>query len=444
MLAYPSMKLHTKVLVGLGAGAAAGITANLTLGGAHPVVAAADHYVANPVGQIFLRMLFMIVMPLVFASISLGVAGIGDVRKVGRMGGKTIGFFIVTTGLAVLLGLVLAVVVRPGASLDPEMRARFLEMYAGDAAAKVETAATSTFGVDTLVGIVTRNPVKSAADMDMLGVIFFSLVFGVAITLVRADRAKTMMTWLEALSEVVEKIVSIAMRLAPYGVAGLIFGVTSRFGFAVLEPLAIYVAVVLGGLLLHALITVSFLVRFLVGLSPVLFFSRIREALITAFSTSSSSATLPTSIAVGERNLGLPSEVAGFVYPLGATLCMHGTALFEGVTVLFLAQVFGIELSVVQMAVVMVMCVITAVGTAGVPGGSIPLLVGVMVMFGIPGEGIAIILGVDRILDMARTTLNIVGDHLTATWIAKSEGLWTPAMVPATPGTDETRLDETP
>ena len=438
------MKLHTRVMLGLAGGAAAGIGANLILGGEHAVVAWLNRYLAGPVGQVFLRMLFMIVMPLVFASIALGVAGIGDVRKVGRIGGKVLGFFSITTAMSALLGLALAATLRPGDSLAPEIREALLATYAEDAGAKVQLAAKGGFGVDTLVGIVTRNPVRSAADGDMLGVIFFSLMFGAAVTLIREDRARTMTSWLESLGEVVEKIVAIAMRLAPYGVAALIFGVTSRFGYAVLEPLGFYVLVVLGGLLLHAAVTLSLLVRLLVGVRPGLFYARIREALITAFSTSSSSATLPTSIAVGERNLGLPASIAGFVYPLGATLNMHGTALFEGLTVIFLAQVFGVDLGLGEMAVVMVMCVITAIGTAGVPGGSIPLLVGVMVMFGIPGEGIAIILGVDRILDMARTTLNVAGDHATAVWIAKSEGVWTPASIPPTPGTDEKRLDETP
>jgi DAACS family dicarboxylate/amino acid:cation (Na+ or H+) symporter len=438
------MKLHTRVMIGLLAGAAAGIAANLGLGGEHAAVAWLNKYVAGPVGQVFLRLLFMIVMPLVFASIALGVAGIGDVRKVGRIGSKTLGFFVVTTAIAAAIGLVLCELVRPGERLDPAVRAGLLEAYAVDAGSKIEAAGRTGFGIDTLVNIVTRNPIRSAAEGDMLGVIFFSLIFGAAVTLVRADRAATITAWLDAVNEVMTKIVSMAMRLAPYGVAGLIFGVTSRFGFSILGPLGLYVGVVLGGLALHGVVVLGALVKVLVGLPPGLFFSRIREALVTAFSTSSSSATLPTSIAVGRRNLGVPQEIAGFVYPLGATLNMHGTALFEGVTVIFLAQVFGIDLSLGQMIIVVAMAVLTAIGTAGVPGGSIPLLVGILAMLGIPPEGIAIVLGVDRILDMARTAVNILGDHVTTVWIARSEGAWTPASVPAAPGTDEKQLDETP
>ena len=211
-----------------------------------------------------------------------------------------------------------------------------LETYASDAASRVQVAQTSTFRIETLVGIATRNPVKSAVDLDLLGIIFFALMFGAALTLITAERAKPMIGFLEALNDIVIKIVEIAMRLAPYGVAGLIFGVTSRFGFHLLKPLAAYVLVVLGALLLHVVINISAIVRFLVGMSPLLFFSRVKSALVTAFSTSSSSATLPTALATAQQNLGIPPKIAGFVLPLGSTMCMNGTALFEGMTVLFL------------------------------------------------------------------------------------------------------------
>jgi DAACS family dicarboxylate/amino acid:cation (Na+ or H+) symporter len=440
------MKLHTKILLGLILGGIAGLVANVGLGSTDPFVTGVNTYLAQPVGQIFLNLLFMIVIPLVFASISLGVAGLGDLRVAGRVGGKAIGYFLVTTALSATLGLVLARVVRPGSGLSAAVRAELLHTYAGDAAAKVQAAATSTFGIQTLVNVVTRNPVKSAVDLDLLGVIFFSLIFGAAITMIRADRAKTMIAWLEALNDIVIKIVEIAMRLAPYGVAGLIFGVTSRFGLALLKPLGSYVVVVLVALLIHAIVTLGLIVRFAVGMSPITFFGRIRASIVTAFSTSSSSATLPTNLAVAEQNLGVPASVAGFVLPLGSTMCMNGTSLFEGITVLFLAEVFGVHLTLGQMIVVMVMTVITAVGAAGVRGGSIPLLIGVLAMFGIPVEGIAIILGVDRILDMSRTTVNVIGDMTATAWVARSEGLWTAADVPSVEGLDTStiRLDETP
>lgn len=430
------MKLHNKILLGLLLGASLGVLANQTLGGKHPFVEGVNHYVAGPIGQIFLRMLFMIVIPLVFASISLGVAGLGDIRRVGRVGGKAIGYFFGSTALAAILGLIIVSLVRPGESLDPAIRAELLQTYATDATAKVEAAATSTFGIETLVNVVTRNPIKSAVDLDLLGIIFFGLMFGAALTMITPEKAKPMIGFLEGLEAVVIKIVGVAMKLAPYGVTGLIFGVTSRFGFNLLKPLAAYVLVVLAALFLHVALNISAIVRFAMGVSPLLFFSRIRSALVTAFSTSSSSATLPTALATAEMNLGIPAKIAGFVLPLGSTMCMNGTALFEGITVIFLCQVFGVDLSLGQMVVVMIMSVITAIGAAGVPGGSIPLLVGILTTFGVPGEGIALILGVDRILDMSRTTVNVCGDITATAFVAKSEGVWDASMIPATEGMD--------
>jgi DAACS family dicarboxylate/amino acid:cation (Na+ or H+) symporter len=346
------------------------------------------------------------------------------------VGGKDIGYFLASTALSATLGLIIVSIVRPGSGLDPAIREQLMQTYATDASARVEASQQGNFGIETLVNIVTRNPIKSAVDLDLLGIIFFALMFGAALTLIAADRAKPMIGWLEALNDVVIKIVEIAMKLAPYGVAGLIFGVTSRFGFSLLQPLLIYIAVVLGALLIHVTVSLSAIIRFIIGMSPLQFYSRVRAPIVTAFSTSSSSGTLPTSIATAEQNLGVPPKIAGFVLPLGATMNMNGTSLFEGITVIFLAQVFGVALSLPQQIVVVSMCVITAIGAAGVPGGSIPLLIGILAMFGVPAEGIAIILGVDRILDMSRTTVNVVGDLVATAFIGKVEGEWSPAMLP--------------
>jgi dicarboxylate/amino acid:cation (Na+ or H+) symporter, DAACS family len=248
------MKLHNKILIGLAVGATLGIIANTMFGAKHPAVEAVNHYLAGPVGQIFLRMLFMIVIPLVFASISLGVAGLGDIRRVGRIGGKAIAYFLASTALAATLGLVMVSVVRPGERIPLEVRTSLMDTYAKDASTKVEAAAASNFGIQTLVNIVPRNPVKSAADLDMLGIIFFGMMFGAALTMISAERAKPMLGFLEALNDIVIKIVEIAMRLAPYGVAALIFGVTSKFGFDLLKLLGWYVAVVLIALLIHVVV----------------------------------------------------------------------------------------------------------------------------------------------------------------------------------------------
>lgn len=426
------MKLHTKILLGLLVGLTVGITTNLTVGVDNTTVKWINTYVAGPVGQIFLRMLFMVVIPLVFASIALGVCGLGDIRKVGRIGGKTLAYFFGTTALAATLGLVVVNVMQPWERITPETRTELMDRFSTQAAGRVEQAQTTAkFGPETFVNIVPRNPVDAAARTDMLGVIFFGLMFGAALTLIPAARAKPMIEVLEALSDVVVKIIDFAMALAPYGVACLIFTVSSEFGIPLLIAVAAFVVTVLVALALHLLITVSSIVRFVIGMSPVTFFSRIKAVMITAFSTSSSSATLPTSLNVSETQLGVPRQIGGFVLPLGATMCMNGTSIFEGITVIFLAQIFGIDLTIPQMGVVMVLAVVTAIGAAGVPGGSIPLLVGILVMFGVPGEAIAIVLGVDRLLDMSRTAVNVTTDLTATAIIGKSEGVWSPQDLPA-------------
>jgi dicarboxylate/amino acid:cation (Na+ or H+) symporter, DAACS family len=389
-------------------------------------------YVTYPAGQIFLRMLFMVVVPLVFTTLALGVAGLGDVRKLGRIGGKTFAMFLGTTSLAVLLGLTLANIVQPGATLDAVTRAELLAQYSGQAADRVVQAeGGGLFGIHTFINIIPRNPVDSMARGDMLGVIFFTLMFGIALTRLPQNLSQPVIKVLEGVAQAVIVIIGFAMKFAPYGVAALIFSVTSQFGFEVLRAVGLYVVMVLLALSLHLFGTLSIIAKVLGGISPRMLFSRGRYMMITALSTSSSSATMPTTLRTAEEEFGVPRQVAGFVVPLGATMNMNGTALFEGMTVLFLAQVFGIELSIGAQLIVVIMSVITAIGAAGVPGGSIPLLVMILVMVGVPGEGIALILGVDRILDMARTVPNVTADMLTAVVVARSEGYeLRPAVAP--------------
>jgi DAACS family dicarboxylate/amino acid:cation (Na+ or H+) symporter len=413
-------------VLGLVLGAASGIAANRLAPGAPWVPWVADH-VAGPAGQVFLRLLLMTVVPLVFTSLTLGVAGIGNIRRVGRVGGRTLAYFVLSTALSAAIGLALVNAIRPGRGLDPAVRAQLLAAYRAQAEG-LQTGAAH-FGVDTFVNLVPRNPVQAAAGTDLLGVIVFSLIFGAALTLVPAERARPLVRVLDAAGEAIVKIIDLAMRLAPLGVFGLIFFTTSRFGWSVLERLGAYVAVVLAGLLLHGAVSLSVLVRVLGGLAPRVFWSRIRASLVTAFSTSSSNATLPTNIAVAEGELGIPPAIAGFVLPLGSTMCMNGTALYEGVTVLFLAQVFGVSLGLGAQALVLLLSVLTAVGAAGVPGGSLPLLMTVLATVGVPPEGIAIILGVDRLLDMCRTAVNVCGDLTAAVYVARAEGAWHPGMV---------------
>jgi dicarboxylate/amino acid:cation (Na+ or H+) symporter, DAACS family len=413
------VKLHNKILLGLVLGAGAGIASKLTFGEAPELLWIVEN-VATPVGQVFLRMLFMIVVPLIFGSVTLGVASLGDLSRIGRIGGKAMGFFFLTTAFAAAIGLTLVNVIGPGRSLAPEVRTQLLEEYSGEATARV--GAGGKFGVETFVNIVPRNPVDSAARGDMLGLIFFSLTFGIALTQLSKERAQPIMAVLEGLVDVVTRIIGYAMKIAPYGVAGLIFGVTVRFGAEVLQSLALYVMTVMLGLAIQLFGVTGMIARFFVGIPYGRFFGKCRSLMVTAFSTSSSNASLPENIRTAEEQFAVPREIASFVLPLGATMNMNGTALFEGMTVLFLAQVFGVELSLTSQIIVIVMSVITAVGAAGVPGGSIPLLVLILETVGVPGEGIALILGVDRILDMSRTVPNVMGDQLTALVVARSEG----------------------
>ncbi len=444
------MKLHTKILLGLVLGAAAGIALNLGSGGriadashllqqgvrgdslyaAVPRLAVAveraNEYVMGPVGQVFLRMLFMVVVPLVFASLTLGVANLGDLRKVGKLGSKTVAYFLGSTAVAAAVGLIMVNTIQPGVGLPDEVRTALLETYRTDASARMSEAEAADFGIQTFVSIVPTNPVKSAAELDMLGIIFFSLVFGSALTLLPKAKSEPVLRFLDGLGEATVKIIGMAMKLAPYGVFGLIFVVTSRFGFDLLKPLGLFVLTVVGGLLLHTVVNLSLILRFLAGVNPLTFFRRAKAAIITAFSTSSSAATLPTALKVAEDELKVSPTVAGFVLPLGTTMCMNGTALFEGVVVLFLAQVYGLALPLGTQVIVIVLAVLTAVGAAGVPGGSIPLLVLVLQTVGIPGEYIALVIGVDRLLDMCRTTVNVTGDLTATCVVARWEGGWDP------------------
>jgi len=421
------VKLHTKILLGLLLGAALGTSANVF---AHnpPWVQWFATNVASPVGQIFLRLLLMTVIPLVFCSIVLGVAGLGDIRKVGRVGIRSISYFLISTAISATIGIVLVNAARPGEGLPPALRDQLMAAYQSQVQG-LQAGGPSKFGVDMLVNFFPRNPIQAAASMDMIGLIVFSLIFGAALTLIPEEKAKPVIRVLDAVGEAIVKIIGMAMRLAPYGVFGLIFYVTSRLGLDIVRKLGAYVVVVILGLLLHGLGSLSVLVRVAGGLRPTVFFSRIRDSVVTAFSTSSSNATLPTNIAVAEQELKIPPEIAGFVLPLGSTMCMNGTALFEGVTVLFLAQLFGISLDLPTQMVVIVMSVITAVGAAGVPGGSLPLLMVVLGSVGVPPEGIGVVLGVDRILDMCRTTVNVVGDLTAAVYVARTETEWDPRSV---------------
>ena len=410
-----TLKLHTKIAIGLVTGAFAGGLCNAFFAGEAWLTFVSDN-IMYPVGQVFLRMLFMTVVPIVFTSITLGVAGIGDMKTLGRLGGRTFGYFALSTLIAATIGLTLVNLIQPGGGLPEETRDELMSRFS-EGAQGMASKGPPDFGVSTFVNIVPRNPVAAAADMDMLALIFFALIFGAALTVIPDKQSKPVIRVLEGIGDAIIVIINWAMKLAPYGVFGLIFVITSQFGWSILAQLGMYVFVVLLGLILHATIGISGLVKFLGRMNPVTFWRSIGAPIVTAFSTSSSMATLPTSIATAEKQLDVQPKIAGFVLPLGATMNMNGTSLFEGVTVLFLAQVFGVDLSIGSQIIVVILAVMTAIGAAGVPGGSLPLMMLVMATVGVPPEGIAIILGVDRILDMSRTTLNVCGDISASVYV---------------------------
>lgn len=379
---------------------------------------------ADPVGRMWLRMLIMIVVPLVFASVTLGVAGLGNLKKLGRMGVKTVAFFLMSSALAAAIGLVLMNWLRPGAGVPPGVRDRLVGTYQSEATRSMELAGGAGFGTEMLVNIVPRNPIGAMAQGDMLGVIFFSLVFGMGLGLLPKEKSATMLSFLRGLENTVTMIIDMVMKLAPYGVFCLIFTITARFGFDLLAKLGWYVVAVLAGLAFQQVVVFPILVRILARLSPLDFLRAIKKVMLTAFTTSSSSATLPTTMRESEEQLGVPSEVSRFVLPLGATMNMNGAAIFLAMSSLFIAQVLGVELNLTSQMIVVVMSVVSAVGAAGVPSGSMPLLILVLEAVGVPGEGVAIVFGVERLLDMTRTVINVSGDITCAAFISRSEGYW--------------------
>lgn len=428
------LALHWQILIGLFAGAAGGLLARLVWppgseGKVHPTLDWLVTNVAEPLGQIFLRLIFMVVIPLVFCALSLAVAELGDLRQLGRLGLKTLVFTLILSSASVAIGISMANLIGPGTRIDPEKRTELRERFASKSVTAVQQAEKAKSVRDSLLDIIPRNPLQemvgaldgSSPGGGMLAVMFFALSFGIAISFA-PERTGTLIAVLQGVYDTVMVIIAFAMRLAPIGVAGLMFSLTAVLGWEILSSLAWYVGTVLGGLAIHLVVVYSIVIWAFARIRPTRFFSRISEAMLTAFATSSSNATLPQAIRVSEERLGIRQEISRFVLTVGSTANQNGTALYEGITVLFLAQVFGIHLPLSQQLIVVLMSILAGVGTAGVPGGSLPLVVLVAQSVGIPGEGIGIILGVDRLLDMCRTTLNVTGDLAVAACVNRSEG----------------------
>jgi DAACS family dicarboxylate/amino acid:cation (Na+ or H+) symporter len=412
-----SLQHSYRMLAGLLAGLVLGVAAHVLFGDA-PALQQLVRLVTEPAGKIFLRLLFVLVLPLIVSALALGVSGLGDFRTLGRIGLKTLAYTVVVSTIAVLIGVAMVNAIQPGRGLSPTLKA-VLIAQAGAAPAPAPSAGAT--GVDFLVGLVPNNIVRAMNDGDMLAVMVFALLLGAGLSVTRTEGARRLEEMLQGLYEVAMRLLGFVIGLAPIGVACLTFTLTARLGYDVLWQLGAYVLTVVAALAIQQFVVYPVSVAWLGRTSPVAFFRGIREAMLTAFSTASSNATLPTSLAVAERELRLPSHVSRFVLTVGSTANQNGTALFEGVTVLFLAQFYGIELSLSQQFTVVFICILGGIGTAGVPAGSLPVVAMILGMVGVPVEGIGMILGVDRLLDMCRTTLNVTGDLAAAVVISRGE-----------------------
>jgi len=373
-------------------------------------------------GQIFLNLLKMVVVPLVFCSLTVGVASLGDTRRLGRVGGRTLGLFVCTTVAALTIGVALASLIQPGNFLSSVDKDSLRSAYATAADGKVATAEGASTGLDQLVALVPTNPLSALVDGDMLPIIFFALIFGVALTRIGSEESQAVQRVLKGIDDTMVVLVDAIMYVAPIGVAALLFKVAGTTGMSVLAALGVYCGVVVAGLLLHLTLVYGSLIRFGAKLPILRFLRALRPAMLTAFSTSSSSATLPITKRCVEEEIGVRPSTASFVLPLGATVNMDGTALYQGVAAMFIAQLYGIDLTLVQQVTIVLSATLASVGAAGVPGAGMITLTMVLSAIHVPLEGIALVIGVDRLLDMCRTTVNIVGDSAVTAVVARMEG----------------------
>ncbi|MEB1808874.1 MAG: dicarboxylate/amino acid:cation symporter [Bacillaceae bacterium] len=401
----PNSNLTKKIIIALILGIFAGFALNLFAPAAFGVI---DKYVLYPLGQLFLNLIKMLVVPLVFISITLGVAGLGDPKKLGRIGVKTIGYFLVTTTVAIMIALGVASVMQPGlnGNFDTE-NAQF-------------EATEAPPVVDTLLNIIPTNPIDSMSSGNMLQIIAFAVFIGLALG-VLGQKTEGIYRLVEQGNEIMMYLVNLIMKLAPYGAFALIASAIGKQGWEAFEVMGMYFIAVMIALFIHALLTYGTAVSVLGKMNPIKFFKGLAPAMSVAFSTSSSSATLPISMETAQKNLNVPKSISSFVQPLGATINMDGTAIMQGVAVVFIAQVFGVDLSINEILIVILTAVLASIGTAGVPGVGLIMLAMVLKSVGLPVEGIALIIGVDRLLDMTRTAVNITGDASCAVIVTETE-----------------------
>lgn len=423
------MPLHIKVLIGFALGTLIGLLVNEFGIEGTPVVQKFIKYLASPFGQIFLHLLFMLVVPLMFSALVLGVAELGDIASLGRLGWRTLLYTAAVTGIAVGIGLLMANLLQPGTHMSPELVQQAMAQYSTRTSEITSSGAQLNF-IDLLINIVPKNVIAAAADdKQKLGIVFFALMFGIGLVLTQTPATQAFKQALQGVFEICMKLIGLVIRLAPYAVACFTFILCANLGWEVIKGLSWFVVTVLLALALHMFVVLPLWVRFMGGMPVRTFFSGIQEAMLTAFATASSTATLPVTLRVAEENLKLPRKTARFVLTVGASANHHGTALFEGITILFLAQVSGLELVLSQQLLVLVLCILGGIGTAGIPSGSLPVIAMICGVIGLDPAGIAIILGVNTFLDMCRTSLNVTGDLATAVVVsARSKDIEAPEV----------------
>jgi Na+/H+-dicarboxylate symporter len=419
--------LHTQIIIGLVLGLIFGLVVIRT---SIPNSFTLDYI--KPFGTIFINALKMIAVPLVLASLIVGVSNLGDISKLSRIGGKTIGIYLVTTVLAVTIGLILVNVFKPGKSLPIETRESLMSLYEGDAGSRVGQAAElqKQSPLQPLIEIVPENFFQATTDnAAMLQVVFFAILVGIALLQISKEKADPVVRFFDGLNEVIIQIVNYIMMIAPYGVFALmasliveIAGENPDSAVQLLMALLKYSLVVVGGLLIMILIIYPAILMVFTKVKYTDFFKAIRPAQLLAFSTSSSSATLPVTMKQVEEELGVSEEVSSFVLPLGATVNMDGTSLYQGVAAVFIAQALGMELSITQQLMIVLTATLASIGSAGVPGAGLIMLIIVLESIGVPAAGIALIIAPDRILDMFRTVVNVTGDATVCTVVASTEG----------------------
>jgi Na+/H+-dicarboxylate symporter len=399
------LKQTRNILVALLLGAGVGLALNLF---APELFVTLNQYVFDPVGKVFIKLIKMLVVPIVFFSIALGTAGIGDPKKLGRIGGKAISFFLVTTALAITLAMALALVLSPG------------KVGSIDTANQTYEVKEAPSVVDTFLNIVPENPIQAMASGDMLAVIFFAVFVGLALAMLK-EKTPTFYRFVEEGNEIMLYLVTLIMKTAPYGTFALLASAIGKQGFDAMGKMALYMVTILIALFIHTIVVYGGAVRVLAKKSPIWFFKNFFPVMAVGFSTSSSNASLPLAMKIAQEKLGVPRTISSFVQPLGATINMDGTAIMQGVATIFIAQVYNQNLTIEQMVLVVLTAVLASVGTAGVPGVGLIMLAMVLEQVNLPVEGIALIMGVDRLLDMTRTAVNITGDAVCALAIAESE-----------------------